>query len=323
MRFLARLFRDPLLHFLIAGAVLYGVVSRHAPPAAHADANVIAVDRAAMLTFIQYRSKAFEAGAAERLFGALSPDERRRLVDDYVREEALYREAKALGVAENDYVIRERMVQSAAFLADAAAGAPAVSDRDAEAYLATHKSDYSIEPSVTFAHVFFAGPEAEAKARAAVARLNRAGAKFEDAPRYGDRFPFHVNYVERTYDYVASQFGDAAAKTVFDAATPLDVWAGPLQSEYGWHAVLVTARAPARDPQFSEIRDRVVDDARRARADAARERAVADIVGRYKVVRAKDLDAPPLEVPAPAAPASAGPSPAAPAASPAAPAAPS
>ena len=297
MNTLARTFRDPLLHFLVAGAVLYGVVARYAPDSGADD--VIKVDRAAMLGFVQYRSKAFEPGAAERLYASFPAAERERLIIDYIREEALYREAKKLGVAENDYVIRERMVQSALFVASAGAGDAEPGAKDVADYFAAHAADYRVEPSVTFTHVFFAGKEGESRARATAGRLARVKARFEDAPRYGERFPFHVNYVERTFDYVASQFGDAAAKTIFDEKTPLDRWIGPLQSEYGWHVVLISGRTPAHAPTLEEVSDRVAEDAKRAIAEKAEEKAVADAVARYRIVRAPDLAAPALEVPAP------------------------
>jgi hypothetical protein len=292
------LLRDPLLHFLIVGAALFAFLSMQKPPERPADERIV-VTRDALLRFVQYRSKAFEPGAAERLLDGFSERDRRKLVDDFIREEALYREAKALGVAETDYVVRERMVQSALFLADAAAGSTPINEADIEAYFKKHADDYRVAPSVTFSHVFFVGDGAEEKARAMVERLNAAGAPFEAATQFGDRFPFHVNYVERTYEYVASQFGDVTTEALFDAATPLQRWSGPYRSDYGFHAIFVSGRVEGRLPELAEIRDRVVEDAQRAKDASAREREVAEIVKRYRPEIAPDISKAPLEVPAP------------------------
>lgn len=94
--------KDPLTHFFAIGAVLFLVVSLARP----AQEEQIIVDREALLSFIQYRSKAFEAQAAAAVLDKMSGDERQRLADNYIREEALYREAQSLGIAEGDYVIR-------------------------------------------------------------------------------------------------------------------------------------------------------------------------------------------------------------------------
>ncbi|MBW2688263.1 MAG: hypothetical protein JRE19_20550 [Deltaproteobacteria bacterium] len=101
-----RFLKEPLLHFLAAGVglfVLFGVVNRDEPDA---DPNVVTVDRDALLTFVQYRIKAFNPTLAEEKLNSLSDDELQRLIDDYVREEVLHREALQLGLDEDDYVIR-------------------------------------------------------------------------------------------------------------------------------------------------------------------------------------------------------------------------
>lgn len=295
---LVAVLRDPLVHFLIAGAALFVFLSAAAPSEKPSEERIV-VTREGLLRFVQYRSKAFEPGAAARLLDGLSESDRRKLVDDYVREEALYREAKTLGVDETDYVVRERMVQSALFLADAAAATAKVTDAEVANYFKSHTADYRVEPSVTFAHVFFEGGGAESRARAKLRELRRIGAPFEAATQHGDRFPFHVNYIERTYEYVASQFGDTMTAALFDAATPQDVWAGPYRSEYGFHIALISSRTEGRAPTLIEIRDRVAEDAQKAKDDAAREKEVAAVIARYKPTMAPDLFKKALEVPAP------------------------
>ena len=97
---LRRALRDPLGHFLLGGLLpflLFQGVGRPAP-----DRDVIVVDRAALLGFVQQRTKAFDPELAATRLDALSPVARERLVEDYVREEALHREALALGLDGDD-----------------------------------------------------------------------------------------------------------------------------------------------------------------------------------------------------------------------------
>lgn len=249
------------------------------------------VDRAALLQYLQYQAQAFEPDTFAARLDAMSPAERQQLVDDYVREEALYREALALGLAEGDYVMRRRLVQKMEFLLGSG---PDIEPDDAmlRQYLADHAAVYAVAPSWTFTHVFVdpaLHADAERTAGSLLARLRREKAGFNDAPAHSDRFPFLQNYVERTADYITEQFG--ASFTAALAGLPQGTWQGPLRSEHGWHLVLVTGHAPARQPAFEEIRERVRDDLRRDRARGLQEQAIRALVDDYQVER-RDAGAP-------------------------------
>ena len=242
-----------------------------------------------MLTFVQYRIKAFNPELAEKKLQSLSDEELDRLIEDYVREEVLHREALALGLDEDDYVIRRRLVQKLEFITEGFAEASVEPDDAAlQRYFDANKTDYYVEPFVTFTHVFFETEdrpreEARAKAEKKLAELNRKSTPFSDAPKHGDRFLYHVNYVERTPEYVASHFGPVMAKAVFDLEPNDFVWRGPLDSPYGVHLVLVITNEPGREPELGEIEGRVREDWRRATIREKTEEAIGDIVDAYDV----------------------------------------
>jgi len=253
------------------------------------DTKVITVDRDALMTFIQYRMKAFNPVLAQKRLDALPDAELRRLIDDYVREEVLYREAIALGLDEDDYVIRRRLVQKLEFITEGFAETSVkVDDAAVRRYFDANKSDYYVEPYVTFTHVFFdtekrSREQAHALAEKTRDELNRSGVPFSDAPKYGDRFLYHVNYVERTPEYVASHFGPAMAEAIF-ALEPNDfVWRGPFDSPYGVHLVMLITNEPGREPELSEIEGRVREDARQAMIRKETDEAIADIIAAYHV----------------------------------------
>lgn len=291
------LLKDPLTHFLAIGAVFFIVASAINPPAP--EEKRIVVDRPALLQFIQYRSKAFEPKTAGDMLDAMSPAERDDLVHDYIQEEAVYREAKSLGLDADDYVIKQRLIQKFDFLAESAAAGVEPTDEEIAAYYAGHKQDYYIEPSATFTHVFFSAEArgAEGAMQAAIDMANTletSGARFEDAVGKGDRFPFLVNYVERTFDFVVSQFGEDAAKAIFDDKGQLGVWRAPVVSSYGAHAVFVSKLTPGREPALSEIKNRVAEDARRDLQAKTRDGVIDALIARYDV----KLDLPGAAAPA-------------------------
>jgi len=283
---LLKLPKDPLVHFLGAGLALFLIASAVKP--ADDDEETIIVDRAALLEFIQYRSKAFESSAAARILDAMNESDRARLIEDYVREEALAREAETMGLEENDYVIRQRMVQKVEFLAEATAAPKEANDALVMNYYDANRERYTSPPSATLTHVFIStekrsAEEAGKEARAILSKLRAANAGFNDASGHGDRFIFHKNYVERTVDYIASQLGPEVGAALADTETPLNQWIGPYTSQYGEHLIFIAARQPAGLPPLDEIHDLVTADLTEELRRSAIDSVIDDIVARYKV----------------------------------------
>jgi hypothetical protein len=286
---LKTLLREPLVHFAAGALLLFAVYDFVTPENQNTAETVIVIDRAGALTFLQFRMKSFDAKAAAARFDAMSPEQQRRLIDDYVREEALYREALALGLGQGDYIIKRRLIQKVEFLAQGLADAiTQIDEAGLAAYFEEHREDYATAPSVTFTHVFFdadrRGVEAAmTDAQTKLVQLNATATPFTDAPRHGDRFPYHLNYVERTPDYVASHFGAATAKAMFELTPDDAVWRGPFESSYGVHLVLLTKHNPAGMPNLGQIWARVERDALRVARRARTEAAIDDLLERYEV----------------------------------------
>jgi hypothetical protein len=286
---LKRIVRDPLVHFLAAGALLFaGYAALHPHATSGGDGRTIVVDRQALVSFMQYQSAAFQPRYFEAQFAALTPAERQGLIDKYVQEEALVREAGAMGLGEGDYVIRRRMIQKMMYLMDdVATEGFAPSDADLQRYFQAHPDAYRGPATVTFTHVFVDNevkhPEgAQTVAEALKVKLEQRRARFNDAPAYGDRFAYLQNYVDRTPDFVGSQFG-VGFTAALAKLQPSEHWQGPIRSDYGWHLVLLTERKPAELPRFADVREQVKDDMLRDTLSANRRKGIADLVGRYHV----------------------------------------
>ena len=296
MRLLRTILKEPLLHFIAAGVAVFLLFEAVSPEGTGLGDKVIVVDREALLTHIQYRTRTFEPRVAADRLDALSAEEFERTVREYVREEALHREAKAMGMDANDYIIKRRLIQKVEFLAQGFADAGIdVDEDDLDQFLETNRDDYFIEPQVTFTHVFFnaerRGREgAYAAAEEALVKLNAARVPFAEAGRHGDRFVYHLNYVERPADLVASHFGPELTKGVFSAPVGDGVWRGPYASEYGVHLVLVSRSEPGRYPELAEVRPRVLDDVRRTRARERLDAAIDEIIAGYEVRRSLESE---------------------------------
>lgn len=278
-----RILKQPLLHFLLLGACLFVLfdltaVSKQSPD------NVIVVDRQQLLTHLQFRSRAFDGERFDAVLDGMSEAQREVLIDEYVREESLHREALALGLDANDYILRQRLIQKVEYLARGFEEPPALSP---ETYFAQHRDDYFVAPAITFTHVFI-NPEnyadlesADTAARGLLETLQAKPVTFAEATGYGDRFVFHRNYVDRTGTYIASHFGGTFAAAVFQL--PVGQWQGPVVSGYGLHLVLVNSLESGYYPALQDVLTEVTYDARQEAVKQQTERAVQAVRDRYSV----------------------------------------
>jgi len=286
---LKKLLREPLVHFLAIGVGLFVLFDLIAPEDSNLDSKTIVVDRDALLTFVQFRSKAFNPEVAAARLDALGDAELSMLIDDYVREEALHREALALGMDQNDYVIKQRLIQSLQFITNGFVSAAVdVSDEEIAEYYEANRDDYYVDPYITFTHVYFSNDrhgreQARKLADAKLAELNTEQVPFSESTRHGDRFLYNVNYVERTEDFVGSHFGRSMAAELFTLKADDSRWHGPFESAYGFHLVMVTRRTDGLYPPLEEIADSVREDALRIKLDEQNERAVQAIVDTYDI----------------------------------------
>ena len=287
-----QLLRDPLLHFVVLGLglfLLYQFSDRQA-----GDDDIL-IDRDALLRHLQYQSVAFDRAQFELFLDDMSARETADLIVEAAREEILYREALALGLDRDDYIIRSRLVQKLRYLAEGFAGdADVLSEEDIEAYFEANRDNYVFDPFITFTHVFFNAErrgwdEARELAEAKLLELNAGPVPFDQSSTHGDRFPYFVNYIERPPQLIASHLGGEMSDALFQFPADETRWRGPFESRFGTHLVLVTDQQPRRIPDFDEVRERVTADAQAARDRDLTDAAIDEIVGRYTIVIGADL----------------------------------
>ncbi|MCB2077751.1 MAG: peptidyl-prolyl cis-trans isomerase [Novosphingobium sp.] len=272
---------DPLILFLAAGLALYLLLD--AAGLVRGDERRIVVDDASLTAFMASRSGGEPGGSPSQL-GAAARD---KLVREYIREEALYREALALGLDRDDSAIRRRLVQSLKYSLEAGLSGqgsiPAPTDAELRAFFAAHRDRYAESARISFSHVFFdkrrrGGSAAREAALATLPKL-RSG----DWLAAGDRYPYQRSQSDMTGDALASEWGEAAAKRVF--AMPVDEgkWQGPVESDLGFHLVRIDAMSAGGEPDFAEIRPALVAGWAQQQREKALEKAIDRIVGEYRV----------------------------------------
>jgi len=280
--------KEPLVQFLLIALVLLGGERWINAEDYAYDQYLIQVDDQQLLQFMQLRAKTFRPDQAEAALAALGSEERQRLVDDYARDEVLFREAMALNLDNNDQIIRRRLIQKMDYLAQGFYDeAEPLTEQDLRDYYADNQQAYKKAAEATFTHVFISmqnrpSEEAQAMANKLLGQLNAEQVPFENASRYGERFLYNRNYVNREDDEIGSHFGQSFQETLF-ALNTAGQWQGPVQSSYGWHLVLLVKNAAAYLPEFEEISSAVFADAQRQQQREVKRQAIDKLMSKYQI----------------------------------------
>ena len=271
---LVRWLREPLVHFLAIGALLFLVFNWRGGGGPGSTRIVITPGQIDSMI----------AGFGRTWQRPPTEEELKGLVDDYVREEMATREAMAMGLDRDDTIIRRRLRQKLEFLAEDTIDATPPTDAELQAWLDQHAETFRIEPEVAFRQVYLSpdrrGAAVDEDARALLAQLSAAGPSVEiDAA--GDSLMLPREVERSTRADVARQFGEEFADAILKVEPGR--WAGPIRSGYGLHLVWVRERREGHLPGLADVRPAVerefLADRRRRELNAMYER----MLERYRV----------------------------------------
>lgn len=271
-----RLLREPLLHFLVLGAVLFGLYQWAGGPAAGAAGGDIVVTQGRIRNLTDTFTRTWQRPP--------TPEELNGLVEDYVREEVLYREGVALGLDRDDTIIRRRLRQKLEFVSEDAANAVEPTDAELTEFLARNAEAYRVESQLTFSQVFLdpskRGEQLEADAASLLDALRTRGDKLDPAT-LGDSLMLDSRYEAVAEEDIARLFGAEFEAALRDQ--PVGEWVGPLKSGYGAHLVRIDTRLPGRVAALPEVRDAVARDWSAARRQQLLDEQYQQLRSRYQV----------------------------------------
>lgn len=237
---------EPFFHFLVLGAVLFGINQY--------------LEARSRFTHIAITPEIVQ-GIAENYrlqYGSLpTPQRLDALVEARIREEVFYHEALRLGLDRDDEIIRRRLVQKYEFLQQDLEIVAEPAEQALRAFFDANEHRYQLPSTVSFSHVYFsADTRGEEGARADAARIASALAVrgVSRAPDEGDPFPGPTDFAGVSQAELGRVFGrEGLASGIF--AMEANSWSEPIASGLGWHVVHVNSREPERSPSFEEVRE--------------------------------------------------------------------
>lgn len=268
---LNRLLKEPFLHFAILGVLIFAwfTLSNSRPPDSAAP-NVITIDE----TDLQQLANRFRATWNR----APSQSETATLLDGFVREEILVREARNLGLERDDAVIRRRLFQKMTFLTTSAAQSMTPEDAVLEAFMQDNAESFLQRPRISFEQVFLGPDASDQDIQAAIAALNGG----QNPARIGKASLLPGSLPLSGAPTVDNSFGSGFFDAVF-TATGME-WNNPVRSAYGMHLVRVTDRQEAAMPAFDAVRDKVLWQWRSEKSGELSDAQFELIKARYDVV---------------------------------------
>ena len=270
-----KILREPLLHFILLGAAIFavfGFVNRHRTD----KPGEIVVTRGTVENIVTGFTRTWQRPPTD--------DELRGLIRDYIREEAAYREALAMGLDRDDTIVRRRLRQKLEFLSDDLATRVEPTDADLQTFLLAHPDMFQSEPLFSFRQVYL-NPQLHAVSLSLdetrlLAQLQRT-APHGDLSSLGDPFLLASSYQNVSLAEVKQVFGDQFASAL--VALPLATWQGPVTSGYGAHFVFLSQHTEPTLPALAGIRDQVRREWFNAKRNQATERFYQALLKRYTV----------------------------------------
>jgi hypothetical protein len=242
---LKSLWKEPLVHFLLIGAVMFTVFELKQEEDSVAP-NRILVDAE--------RVEQLVARFSRTRLRPPTDIELERLIESHVREEVYYRRALAMGLDLNDPVIRQRMRQKLEFLLEDLADEAAPDNEQLMKHMQSHPEEFREALQLSFTQVYLNPDKHQdiaADSVAILARLN-SGAIPETE---GDQTSLEQELLLADPFQITRIFGDSFAQQI--VALQPGGWIGPLYSTYGGHLVKVSDKRDERFPPLEEVRKQV------------------------------------------------------------------
>ncbi len=263
---LGRVIREPVLHFALLGAGVFGLAQ-------------LAEDEADTAIIVDQATVQRLASELETSLGrAPTEQEREQAVSRFADAERLFREGLALGLDRGDPVVRRRVLQKMEFVGANVELPQDPSDDVLQEFMAEQAPRYAGEPRFDFVLVTVprrADDTDDTRARAVLEQLTAGADPRGVDGRHASGKRFSLANTARTY-----------GEHVAEALDGLRVGDWKMVAfDRGWSLLRLNALQPGQQPTFAAIRSRVLRDWNAAQRASATEQRLVELRKRYPVRR--------------------------------------
>ena len=272
-----KLLKQPLLQFFLIGLTIY-LADSFFNQNEDEESNVVIVTSGEI--------RWLEDNWLKRWNRPPTPEEKKGIVDQLVREKVLYKAALEMGLDKDDVIIRRRMVQKIEFLTSDIITPPSPKADELAGFFEENLSKYKAPDAITITQLYFDPDKREEStledAKRALTKLKLQGEPQPGNTGYGDTFMLQDYYPNRSQSELAKLFGSEFAESVF--ALQPGTWNGPVLSGYGTHLVYVHSLDKSDPPAFADIVDLVQQDWEEMKLQELNEKFIEGLMSRYEIV---------------------------------------
>ncbi|MEM8728985.1 MAG: peptidylprolyl isomerase [Pseudomonadota bacterium] len=266
-----RLLKEPVFHFALLGIAIFVWFSATKPVSEpfETQTDIVVSQQTVATLALQLQAQLNRVPTLEEVA---------QLVERYIRDEILVREARALGLDQGDGVVRNRLVQKMEFLTVSAAQSVVPEDDVLEAHLQENAAKFALRPAISFDQFALDDAADAATVEAYLQALNDGQSPERTTLRLlpdtmDNSTPVQVDRV----------FGTGTFEALY--ALPVGDWVGPVRSGYGAHLVRLRARTDAVLPPLDEVRSAVLSDWQSSLSKDLSTRQYEALEERYSVTR--------------------------------------
>ncbi len=227
---------------------------------------------------------------------APTQSELQNLVDAWIHEEVLYREALRRGLDRNDEIVRRRLVQKMENLSYRLSWSEPPTGDELETFYSENQERFRLPARRSFTHIFFShqkrGDRAKQDALEALTVLNDALSSTPPG-NLGDRSMLAKYFAQVSEGEVRPQFGPEFAASLFEVEQ--GTWRGPIKSAYGQHLIYIHDEISSHMPPLDEIKDTILEALINKRQGIGIERLYQSFRENYEISfnfsEARDFDA--------------------------------
>ena len=213
-------------------------------------------------------------------------NELKKGIDQYIKDEVLYREAISRGLDKSDPTVRLVMVRKITMMGVAQTDISNLSDEDIEAYFALRKERYRIPALADLQQVYLnrdvRGDQINTDTQHLLEELKLKNPDPEELDEYGDMAMLSISFKSIDEQDLDRSFGTGFGSQVLNL--PVGEWTGPVESSFGLHLVKITNRIESRIPELKEVLSRLITDMSYENRKAAEDQFYSELTPLYKVV---------------------------------------
>ncbi|PKI18213.1 peptidyl-prolyl cis-trans isomerase [Colwellia sp. 12G3] len=242
-----KILTEPLLHFILI-ALLFFVLYELINPNVADDSKIITISD----NRIEQLKKGFEKTWTRKP----TKQELDKIIESYALDEIYAREAKALGLGENDEVIRRRLRQKMEFILQDMSVLQQPSTEELNSYYQRNIDNYKQDNQYSFEQVYIM--DSRPKNQLAELLTQQKQRILLGKVPQGDTSMLPTTLDNKYSHQINRQFGIGFNAALDEA--PFNQWVGPIKSGLGLHFIKVSQRNTGTASALSEIKDRVIKD---------------------------------------------------------------